>query len=83
MVFGPNAIHDDRFTWEEVTPGNYDEQPEAIKERCAHVVAVQPDTGEDAHWRDFRLFKITGCAHKYRDQGVCDTCGDDQTTVTA
>jgi len=80
IVYGPNATHDDRFIWEEITPADASRQPDAIQ---VHLdgVEVAGDSPADAHWSDYRRYKITGCAHKYRDGGVCDTCGDDETTV--
>lgn len=78
MVFGPNATIDDRFTWEEVTPDNVDTMSDAIKERTKHITVVH-EADDVRRWQDFRLYRITGCAHKHREGGVCDTCGNDET----
>lgn len=71
-VYGPNATNDDRFTWEEITPADVRKQPRAIKALLKDVEVT------DDHWSDYRRYKITGCTHKHRDQGVCDTCGDEE-----
>lgn len=75
IVFGPQATLDDRFRWEEITPGNYPEQPEEIRAAFIGVDIVIDVRG--THWADYRRYRLTGCAHRFREDGVCDTCGDD------
>ena len=80
IVFGPNAINDHRFVWEEITPDNLEEQPTVIQEKIVGDEVVYTALG--ARWSDFRKYRVAGCAHIFRAEGVCDTCGDDQTEVT-
>ncbi len=73
-VYTPNALLDDRFTWEEIAPASLSTLPDAIGEQLVEVDIVQE--GQDpARWADMTRYRLTGCAHRVVEQGACLFCG--------